>query len=196
MHNVVFARAGDVEGKVRALDSADLRDQRKGYSAVADRVLAEEMTRLGLRMEVRPDGLAREVVGVPQDVIDLFSQRRQAITARLAPAVEAAEDRLGRPLTPLETSRMAQRATLFTRAAKTHDGETFEQMLDRWQTEMRDEVGAGLVPLAHRMLQAHLDRPARSPGTRWRRPRSPSRRSSPRPSRPAPTSTPRGARPS
>lgn len=155
VHNVVYARAGDVEGKVRALDSADLRDQRKAYSAAADRALAEHMTRLGLRMEVRPDGLAREVVGVPQDVIDLFSDRAKAITARMAPLVADAEQRLGRALTPLELARMSRQSGLFTRAAKTHDGETFEEMLDRWQGEMRDEVGAGLVPLAQELLEAH-----------------------------------------
>lgn len=155
VHNVMFARAGDVEGKVRAIDSADLRDQRKAYSAVSERVLAEEMARLGFPMPVRPDGLSREVVGVPDEVCALFSSRRQAISARLAVLVEAAEQRLNRPLTPLETSRLAQQVTLFTRAAKTHDGETFEQMLDRWQQSVRDEVGAGLVPLAQRLLVAH-----------------------------------------
>ena len=155
IHNVLFARAGDVEGKVRAIDSADLRDQRRAYGAVSERVLAEELTRLGLRMELRPDGLSRELALVPDEVCELFSQRRQAISSRLADAQAAAEQRLGRALTPLETSRLAQRVTLFTRAAKTHDGETAEQMLDRWQEEMRDEIGAGLVPLGERVLQAH-----------------------------------------
>ena len=38
----------------------------------------------GVRFANRPDGKAREVVGVGPAVMDLFSSRRRAITAKLA----------------------------------------------------------------------------------------------------------------
>ena len=158
IHNVVFRNAQDAEGKVRAIDSLDLREERKAYSAVSERVLAEEMTRRGLSMSMRRDGKSREVEQVPDEVNALFSHRRQVIGKQLAVVKETAEERLGRSLTPLETSRLARKVTLFTRAAKSHDGESFQQMLDRWQQEIRDELGAGLVPLAEKLRQAYLDR--------------------------------------
>ena len=45
--------------------------------------MEEHLTRaLGVRLATRPDGKAREVVGVDQEVMDLFSSRRRAITRR------------------------------------------------------------------------------------------------------------------
>src|SRR3954454_10458135 len=101
VHNVVLNKARNADGQIRALDTVDLRDQRHAYSAVADRVLAERLGDMGIAMETRPDGLSREVVGVDDDVMALFSQRRQAITNAMAPAVERAEQRLGRELNAL-----------------------------------------------------------------------------------------------
>jgi hypothetical protein len=39
---------------------------------------------------------------------------------------------------------MSRQTALFSRAAKSHDGETVPQMLDRWQGEMRGELATGL----------------------------------------------------
>ena len=115
VHNVVLNRARNDDGQIRALDTVDLRDQRHAYSAVADRVLAERLGDMGIAMEMRPDGVSREVVGVDDDVMALFSQRRQAITKAMQPAVERAEQRLGRELNALERSRLAQTINLVTR---------------------------------------------------------------------------------
>ena len=153
VHNVVLNRARNDDGQIRALDTVDLRDQRHAYSAVADRVLAERLADLGIAMQMRPDGISREVVGVDDDVMALFSQRRQAITKAMQPAVERAEQRLGRELNALERSRLAQTVNLVTRQSKSGVTDP-EQLLDLWEDRIVAELGSGLRPVAERMALA------------------------------------------
>src|SRR4051794_32561091 len=153
VHNVVLNRARNTDGQIRALDTVDLRDQRHAYSAVADRVLAERLGDMGIAMEMRPDGVSREVVGVDDDVMALFSQRRQAITKAMQPAVERAEQRLGRELNALERSRLAQTINLVTRESKSGISDP-DQLLDLWEDRIVAELGSGLRPVAERMAAA------------------------------------------
>src|SRR3954469_11560746 len=153
VHNVVLNRARNDDGQIRALDTVDLRDQRHAYSAVADRVLAERLADLGIAMQMRPDGISREVVGVDDDVLALFSQRRQAITKAMQPAVERAEQRLGRELNALERSRLAQTINLVTRQTKSGITDP-DQLLDLWEDRIVAELGSGLRPVAERIALA------------------------------------------
>ena len=153
VHNVVLNRARNDDGQIRALDTVDLRDQRHAYSAVADRVLAERLGDMGISTQMRPDGVSREVVGVDEDVIALFSQRRQAITKAMQPAVERAEQRLGRELNALERSRLAQTINLVTRQSKSGISDP-DQLLDLWEDRIVAELGSGLRPVAERMAMA------------------------------------------
>src|SRR4051812_11990186 len=153
VHNVVLNRARNEDGAIRALDTVDLRDQRHAYSAVADRVLAERLGDMGIAMEIRPDGVSREVVGIDDDVMALFSQRRQAITKAMRPAVERAEQRLGRELNALERSRLAQTINLVTRQSKSGISDP-DQLLDLWEDRIVAELGSGLRPVAERIALA------------------------------------------
>ncbi|WP_132421552.1 AAA family ATPase [Pseudonocardia endophytica] len=92
------------------------------------------------------------MIGVRQDVIDLFSSRHRAITAKTQELVDAYKERYGHEPNALQRTRLAQEATLATRAAKAHEGETTEQRLDRWDAELRAEVGAGLTAVATDVL--------------------------------------------
>src|SRR3954468_15070463 len=153
VHNVVLNRGRNEDGQIRALDTVDLRDQRHAYSAVADRVLAERLGDMGIAMEVRPDGVSREVVGIDDDVMALFSQRRQAITKAMQPAVDRAEQRLGRELNALERSRLAQTINLVTRESKSGLSDP-DQLLDLWEDRIVAELGSGLRPVAERVAAA------------------------------------------
>ena len=108
---------------------------------------------MGIAMEMRPDGVSREVVGVDDDVMALFSQRRQAITKAMQPAVERAEQRLGRELNALERSRLAQTINLVTRQSKSGISDP-DQLLDLWEDRIVAELGSGLRPVAERMALA------------------------------------------
>src|SRR5919205_1240117 len=153
VHNVVLNRARNDDGQIRALDTVDLRDQRHAYSAVADRVLAERLGDMGIEMQLRPDGVSREVVGIDDDVMALFSQRRQVITKAMQPAVERAQQRLGRELNALERSRLAQTINLVTRQSKSGISDP-DQLLDLWEDRIVAELGSGLRPAAERLALA------------------------------------------
>jgi hypothetical protein len=119
---------------------------------------------LGVRLETRPDGRAREIVGVPQAALDLFSQRRRAVTEKTEELLAAHAARFGREASPAERFRIAQEATLATRRGKDHAAEGLDERLDRWEAETRAAIRFGLTQVAHLALQAGA---AGGPAARW-----------------------------
>jgi hypothetical protein len=58
---------------------------RGAAAAVGERVTEEyRAAALGVRFATRPDGAAREIVGIPQQVMDPFSSRRRASNPKQA----------------------------------------------------------------------------------------------------------------
>ena len=165
VHNAILNRVRCADGTWRALDSRAIHNLRGAASAIAERVMEAHITRtLGVRFETRPDGRAREVVGVDRAVMDLFSSRRRAITARTRELVDAYTTRFGHEPNALQRTRLAQEATLATRAGKSHDGETRAEQLDRWAAQLQDEVGMSLGGLAHQVLAL---RQQADPAAQW-----------------------------
>jgi conjugative relaxase-like TrwC/TraI family protein len=153
IHNAILNRVQCADGKWRTLDSNAMHKWRGAASAVGERVTEEHMTRsLGIRFATRPDGKAREIVGIEQAVLDLFSSRRRAITTHTAQLVGAFEARFGRSPNALERDRLQRQATFATRRAKSHDGETVEQRLERVDRELRAEINMGLAQVASDVL--------------------------------------------
>lgn len=129
-----------VDGRWRALDGRCLLGARAGAGALYSRVLEAELTRrLGVAWRERPDGL-REVAGIDDDVIELFSTRRRHITTEVSDMVAAYRDRHGIEPPPAVISSMAQQATLQTRRRK--EKLAPDDALDRWEATARDH---GLV---------------------------------------------------
>jgi hypothetical protein len=168
IHNAILNRVQGPDGEWRTLDSRALHAFRAAAGAVAERTLEEHLTRaIGVRFAARPDGKAREIVGIPQGVMDLFSSRRRAITAKTATMVAAFETRFGRAPNSLELDRLQRQATFATRNAKSHDGETTQARLERWDRELRAEVAGGLGQVAADVLRLRPD-PATAEGpVRW-----------------------------
>ena len=153
VHNAILNRVQCPDGKWRTLATRALYAQRAAAGVLAERVMEEHLSRaLGVRFATRPDGKAREVVGVAPAVMDLFSSRRRAITAKLAGWVEEFRAHHGRDPNTLELDRLQRRATLATRRAKSATGETTAARLDRWDAELRAEVAGGLAGVAHDVL--------------------------------------------
>ena len=149
-HCLVLNRARTSEdGKWRALDGRALLKARTGAGALYNRVLEAELTRrLGVAWRDRPDGL-RELEGVDDELIEAFSTRRRAITARLAEMVEAYRDKYGHEPPPAVVSSMAQDATLKTRKNKLEIRPS--EALERWEATARDR-GRKLSRLPRRVL--------------------------------------------
>lgn len=119
-HCLILNRAQTAEdGKWRALDGRALLSARAGAGAVYNRVVEAELTRrLGVAWRDREDDALRELEGVDDELIEAFSVRRRAITAKVAAMVEAYHDSHGIDPPPAMVSAMAQHATLATRKHK------------------------------------------------------------------------------
>lgn len=158
IHNAILNRVQGPDGEWRTIDSRAIRKYRGSAGAIAERVMEQHLTQaLGVRFATRPDGKAREIVGIDQPVMDLFSSRRHAISKHTAQLVAEFEQRLGREPNGLERTRLAQQATLATRHTKSHDGETVSERLDRWDSQLRAEVAGGLAQVADQALAARTD---------------------------------------
>ncbi|MGL4743720.1 MAG: MobF family relaxase, partial [Dermatophilaceae bacterium] len=164
VHNAVLNRVQCPDGQWRALDSRAMYAAKQGAGAVAERALEVELSRrLGVSWTMRADGVAREIDGVDAAAMDLFSSRSRTLTARAKELIEQAEARFGRTLTSLERDRLRRQASMATRRAKTHHGETRAGLLDRWNAELSGEVAGGLARIAHR-----FNGPVRAPrGEKW-----------------------------
>ena len=154
VHNVLLNRVLCPDGEYRAVDGRDLLAQRFHFSAVGDRVLGEKLAEIGFGMQARADGMGREIPLVGPEIIAHYSTRRQQVTAATTTLVEVAEERLGRELTDVELYRLSRQATLATRAAKVHDGETADEMVDRWYADLVASTGRTLDSLAQTAMAA------------------------------------------
>ena len=97
IHNGLLNRVQGPDGVWRTLDGRSLFRFRPAAAAVAERTTEERLTHaLGMLVATRPDGKAREVVGVAQAAMDLSSTRRRKLTAKAEELVGAFETRYGR----------------------------------------------------------------------------------------------------
>lgn len=138
IHNAVSNRVEGPDGEWLTLDSRAMHRWRAAAAAVAERTTEERLTHaLGVIAAMRPDGKSREILGVSQAAMDLISTRRHKVTAKAAELIEAFEVRNGRSPNGLERDRISQQATLMTRRAKSHTGETRDELLDRIDERLR-----------------------------------------------------------
>lgn len=138
VHNVIINRAEcEDDGRIRAVDFQDLKEHRHAAGSIADRVAEEHLAAMGFRVELRPDGVARELVVAPAEVCAKFSSRHEEIEAALAPLVAELETARGRQLTAVELWHVHKQTTLATRQGKhASPTETVEERLSRLDAEL------------------------------------------------------------
>jgi conjugative relaxase-like TrwC/TraI family protein len=153
MHNAILNRVQGADGAWRTLDSKALHKWRGAAAAIGERTTEEHLAYvLGIQLATRPDGKSREIVGIDSSVTALFSARERAITPKVAELARTFEQRYGREPNALERDRMQRQAWAITRPRKSHDGETLEQRLDRWEGQLRTEIDTGLLQVATGVL--------------------------------------------
>ncbi|MGM0720967.1 MAG: MobF family relaxase [Actinomycetota bacterium] len=158
IHNTILNRVECPDGTWRTLDSRAVHRWRPGAAAVGERTCEERLIEtIGVLLAMRPDGKAREVVGIPAQAMSLISTRRHAVTAKAAELVEAFEARYGRAPNGYEYERLTQQATLVTRAAKSHHGEDRDDMLSRIDLRLRADIEGGLAGIADAVLAARRE---------------------------------------
>jgi conjugative relaxase-like TrwC/TraI family protein len=153
IHDAVFSRVLCADGEWRTLDGKSLYNHKPAAGAVADRTMFEHAARsLHVLAAMRPDGKSREILGIDQAANDLFSSRRRTISPKAQEYVAAFEARYGREPTALELDRLHRQATMRTRPRKSHDGETLEERLERWEAQIQAELSIGLDKVARDVL--------------------------------------------
>ena len=149
VHGPTLNRVLCADGTWRALDSRAIYAWKAAAGAIAERVMEARLAAtVGTPVATRPDGKAREVVGIGQDLRDLYSSRRHATTRKAEQLLAAFTVRHGRDPSALEHWHICQQATLATRQAKSHHGETRDQQLDRWAAECQAALLGGLTRVA------------------------------------------------
>lgn len=156
VHGPILNLAEAPNGKWLRLDGQAIFREKPAAAAIAERAMEAELARIGVLLETRPDGKAREVVGIGQQEMDLFSSRRQAITPAAEKLMRTFREETGREPSGLERHRLYQQATLATRSRKSHDGETRDGQMTRWAATAQTELGTNLADIAERVF-AHPD---------------------------------------
>ena len=159
IHNAILNRVQGPDGQWITLDGEGLYKVKPAAGALGNRVMQEYLTAaIGIEFRMREDGTGREIVGIPQEVMDLFSSRRRAITPKVREWAEAFEARHNRPPRPLELHDLSQRATLLTRQSKSPTGQTREEMLEGWHQRLLARKDGGLTRTAHDALKARPEK--------------------------------------
>lgn len=159
VHQAILNRVLCADGTWRTIDGKGLYAHKRAADAHGERVMEARLTEwLGVRVETRPDGKVREIVGVDKAVMDLFSRRRRAVSQRVEKLIDAYRERNGgRQPSPLERFHIAQQATLETRKRKSESGETQDERLERWSREARESLEGGLARVSRDVLAAGRD---------------------------------------
>ena len=147
-HALVVNKARCVDGIWRTLDGREVFDHQKTAGMIYQNALRNGMQRrLGVRFgPVSADGQA-DIVGVPKELLTLWSKRTEAIEAEAAPKIAEYENLLGRTLTKAERIRVTKIAVLKTRPGKTHP--EISTLQATWTAEA---AGIGWTP--ERLAQA------------------------------------------
>src|ERR1700722_4239673 len=113
-----IARTGK-DGKWRAPDSLGYNEHIGAVGAITAQHLEEALTRrFGLEWAPREDGNGFEVKGISQEMMDLFSSRRAAITADVRERAARFQQRYGRAPSQRELAQLAQASNFATRKGK------------------------------------------------------------------------------
>ena len=119
-HAAVLNRIATADGRIGALDGKGFRAFKEAIATAYERAVEQKVTEAtGLRFQMRPDGVAREVAGMDPELLAEASTRRGQVTRRVGELVEQHRWRTGHEPSAAARKAMAQEATLTTRAAKT-----------------------------------------------------------------------------
>jgi conjugative relaxase-like TrwC/TraI family protein len=120
-HALVLNKVRCADGRWRTLDATELFHHKKSAGMMYQAALRNEMhSRLGVDFrEVDENGQA-DIVGVPDELLKLWSKRTAEIHGEAAPKIAEYENLLGRTLSAAERVGVVKTAVLKTRARKQH----------------------------------------------------------------------------
>ena len=161
VHNLILHKVRrESDGEWRALDSMSLYRHRPAASAIAAFAAENALTRdFGVRWIPRADGHGREIAGVGEALMDMFSSRRRSIgplTARLAQAFEA---QFGRAPDARALASLRQWANHATRRGKDAGALDLAVLVRQWSAHARASEAGALEPVAPAVMGTGARRP-------------------------------------
>jgi conjugative relaxase-like TrwC/TraI family protein len=136
------------DGKWRAPDSLGYGEHAGAVAAVTAQHLEEALTaRFGLEWTAREDGNGFEIAGISQEMMDLFSSRRRAITADVRTRAARFEQQYGRAPSQRELAQLAQAANFATRKGK-EGALDLAQAHASWADKLTRTLGVPLASVA------------------------------------------------
>ncbi|MCA1694511.1 MAG: relaxase domain-containing protein, partial [Actinobacteria bacterium] len=149
IHNTVLNRVHCADGVWRTLDSRALHRWRPAGAAVGERTASEHLTRsMSARVAIRPDGKAREILGIATNLIETHSSRRGAIGPKFEELAAEYEAVNGRAPKGRALDALYREASDKTRPGKTSTGQTREDFLRGVDRDSFATTGAGLAKVA------------------------------------------------
>jgi conjugative relaxase-like TrwC/TraI family protein len=140
-HVVISAKVQVDNGSWYALDARMLKKHQRALGGIYQSVLRAELTeRFGVRFGEIVKGQA-DVLGVPDELLDVFSKRAAEVATALDSKLEKFGRREGREPSPFERAAMEREAAVDTRGRKT--GMTVTDLRPRWHAEAKD---LGITP--------------------------------------------------
>lgn len=110
------------DGKMRALDGKGFRPIKEAIATAYERALEQILTdTMGVKFGLRPDGKAREILGVDPQLCGEASSRRAQVVERRDELVAEYRERHGQEPSAATLKKLAQQATLETRDAKSSE---------------------------------------------------------------------------
>jgi conjugative relaxase-like TrwC/TraI family protein len=170
VHNAVANRvqradkAESGDEKWRALHAHPAYRNKLRLSALGDRFLDQELEPLGWRVRWRPDGKAREVVGISEEAVDMFSGRVREIQAAARELALKYEQKHGHAPGKTAMFKIKQQAALETRDVKDHNPPKGAEEVTAWARKA-GRSGADLGSLHRRAAEYAAEQPpSRIPG--------------------------------
>ena len=166
VHNLILHKVlRESDGQWRALDSMSLYRHRPAASAIAALATENALTRrFGVRWVQRQDGHGREIAGVEQALMDLFSSRRQSIGPLIARLAQEYEAQFGRAPDARALTSLRQWANHATRRGKDPGALDLAALVRRWSAHARASEAGALEPLAPKIMGTrHPAAPAEPP---------------------------------
>ncbi|MEJ2865963.1 MobF family relaxase [Actinomycetospora flava] len=153
-HAAVLNRGGTEDGHIGALDGRGFRPIKEAVATAYERALEQLLNEeLGLAFAERPDGLAREIVGVDPELCTEASTRRGQVTAKVDELMAAYRERHDAEPDAAARKAMAQAATLSTRQPKSGLAgpaavAAWAERRRDWCEEVLDQVDAAALAAA------------------------------------------------
>ena len=143
IHAAVLNRVQCEDGVWRTLDSNAISAARRAAGAISERVAEEHAEPRLSGCDSRPGRMGKpgKSAAIDEDVRDLFSSRRRAITPQVAKLAAAYEAKHGKAPSAYVLRLMAEHATLKTRARKPEKTPGRDELLSGWERSIRQRLG-------------------------------------------------------